>query len=221
MLTSLFAAAGQPVNGAGGAQNGAGGAQNGAGGDSSHPGIEAAALAALPLVRGAFSLVFMDEQTLYAARDPQGFRPLVLGRLASGWAVASETCALDIVGATFVREIEPGEMIAIDADGVRSHRFAPATPRGCLFEYVYLARPDTTISGRSLQAAREEVGRKLAAEWPADADLVIACRSPARPRRSATHRAAASPTGRAWSRIPTSAGRSSSPARRSGSAACG
>jgi amidophosphoribosyltransferase len=164
VLTSLFAVSGLEPDGDG---------STFAAGDASHPGIEAAALAALPLVQGAFSLVFMDEQTLYAARDPQGFRPLVLGRLASGWTVASETCALDIVGATFVREIEPGEMIAIDEDGVRSHRFAPATPRGCLFEYVYLARPDTTISGRSLQAAREEVGRKLAAEWPSDADLVI------------------------------------------------
>jgi amidophosphoribosyltransferase len=158
VLTALFAASGRSANGDAGA---------------SHPGVEAAALTALPLVRGAFSLVFMDEQTLYAARDPQGFRPLVLGRLASGWTVASETAALDIVGATFVREIEPGEMIAIDEDGVRSHAFASAAPRGCLFEYVYLARPDTTISGRSLQAAREEVGRTLAAECPADADLVI------------------------------------------------
>ena len=145
-----------------------------AGGDGSgHPGVEAAALAALPLVRGAFSLVFMDELTLYAARDPQGFRPLVLGRIARGWVVASETAALDIVGATFVREVEPGELVAIDADGVRSHTFAPAVPRGCLFEYVYLARPDTTIAGRSVQAARHEVGRRLAAEYPADADLVI------------------------------------------------
>jgi amidophosphoribosyltransferase len=167
VLTALFAVSGGPANGDGGAS------QAGLADGGSHRGIEAAALAALPLVRGAFSLVFMDEQTLYAARDPQGFRPLVLGRLASGWTVASETAALDIVGATFVREIEPGEMIAIDEDGVRSHRFAPAAPRGCLFEYVYLARPDTTISGRSLQAAREEVGRKLAAECPADADLVI------------------------------------------------
>jgi len=127
----------------------------------------------LPLVRGAFSLVFMDEQTLYAARDPQGFRPLVLGRLASGWVVASETAALDIVGATFVREIQPGELVAIDERGVRSHVFAPAAPRGCLFEYVYLARPDTAISGRSVQATRVEVGKRLAAEHPADADLVI------------------------------------------------
>jgi amidophosphoribosyltransferase len=137
------------------------------------PGVEAAALAALPLVRGAFSLVFMDEQTLYAARDPQGFRPLVLGRLANGWIVASETAALDIVGAAFVREIKPGELVAIDERGVRSHLFAAAAPRGCLFEYVYLARPDTTISGRSVQSARVEVGRRLAVEHPAEADIVI------------------------------------------------
>jgi amidophosphoribosyltransferase len=137
------------------------------------PGVEAAALAVLPLVRGAFSLVFMDEQTLYAARDPQGFRPLVLGRLARGWVVASETAALDIVGATFVREIEPGEMVAIDEDGLRSHIFATPAPKGCLFEYVYLARPDTAIAGRSVHATREEVGRRLAEEYPAEADLVI------------------------------------------------
>ncbi len=135
--------------------------------------IEESALAALPLVRGAYSLVFMDERTLYAARDPQGFRPLVLGRLARGWVVASETAALDIVGATVVREVEPGELIAIDESGVRSRRFAPSRPRGCLFEYVYLARPDTTIAGRGVQAARVEVGRRLAAEYPVPADLVI------------------------------------------------
>jgi len=131
------------------------------------------ALAALPLVRGAFSLVFLDEHTLYAARDPQGFRPLVLGQLERGWVVASETAALDIIGAAFVREVEPGELITIDERGVTSATFAPARPRGCLFEYVYLARPDTTIAGRSVQAARVEVGRRLAAEHPAAADLVI------------------------------------------------
>ena len=141
--------------------------------DPSAASVAGAALAALPLVRGAFSLVFMDEKKLYAARDPQGFRPLVLGRLARGWAVASETAALDIVGATFVREVEPGELIAIGEQGLSSSRFAPAQPRGCLFEYVYLARPDTTISGRSVQATRVEVGRRLAIEHPADADLVI------------------------------------------------
>ena len=135
--------------------------------------IEESALAALPLVRGAYSLVFMDERTLYAARDPQGFRPLVLGRLANGWVVASETAALDIVGATLVREVEPGELIAIGEDGVRSRRFAEPVPRGCLFEYVYLARPDTTIAGRGVQATRVAVGRQLAAEHPVEADLVI------------------------------------------------
>jgi amidophosphoribosyltransferase len=141
--------------------------------DGAEQGIEAGAMAALPLVRGAYSLVFMDERTLYAARDPQGFRPLVLGRLERGWVVASETAALDIVGASFVREIEPGELIAVDERGVRSRTFARAQPRGCLFEYVYLARPDTAIAGRSVQATRVEVGRTLAAEHPAQADVVI------------------------------------------------
>jgi amidophosphoribosyltransferase len=136
-------------------------------------GLWEAAFAALPLVRGAFSLVFMDETTLYAARDPNGFRPLVLGQMGQGWVVASETAALDIVGATFFREVEPGELIRIDERGVRSRRFAAAKPSGCLFEYVYLARPDTTIAGRNVQATRVEVGRRLAAEHPAEADLVI------------------------------------------------
>jgi len=135
--------------------------------------VEQAAMATLPLVRGAYSLVFMDERTLYAARDPHGFRPLVIGRLDAGWVVASETCALDIVGAAFVREVEPGELITIDERGLRSRTFAPPQPKGCLFEHVYLARPDTTLSGRSVQATRVEVGRRLAAEHPADADLVI------------------------------------------------
>jgi amidophosphoribosyltransferase len=136
-------------------------------------GIEGAAMALLPTLRGAFSLTFCDERTLYAARDPHGVRPLVLGRLERGWVVASETAALDIVGASFVREVEPGEVLAIDSDGLRSSRFATPEPKGCVFEYVYLARPDTTIAGRSVHAARVEIGRRLAAEHPADADLVI------------------------------------------------
>ncbi|EIF01026.1 amidophosphoribosyltransferase [Saccharomonospora glauca] len=136
-------------------------------------GIEAAALELLPSVRGAFCLVFADENTLYAARDPHGIRPLVLGRLERGWVVASETAALDIIGASVVREVEPGELIAIDADGIRSSRFAVPEPKGCVFEYVYLARPDTVIAGRSVHATRVEIGRRLAREHPADADLVI------------------------------------------------
>ncbi|WP_214402812.1 amidophosphoribosyltransferase [Pseudonocardia lacus] len=136
-------------------------------------GVEEAAMRLLPRVRGAFSLVFADEQTLYAARDAHGVRPLVLGRLERGWVIASETAALDIVGASMVREVEPGELLAIDADGIRSSRFAAPEPKGCVFEFVYLARPDTTISGRSLHAARVEIGRRLALEHPVEADLVI------------------------------------------------
>ncbi len=135
--------------------------------------VEQAALEVLPTLRGAFSFVFMDENTLYAARDAQGVRPLVLGRLERGWVVASETAALDIVGASVVREIEPGELIAIDEDGLRSSRFANPDPKGCLFEYVYLARPDTSISGRNVYDARISIGRRLAQEHPAEADLVI------------------------------------------------
>ncbi|KHO17764.1 amidophosphoribosyltransferase [Mycolicibacterium setense] len=135
--------------------------------------LEQAALELLPTVRGAFCLTFMDENTLYAARDPHGVRPLALGRLDRGWVVASETAALDIVGASFVRDIEPGELLAIDADGVRSTRFANPEPKGCVFEYVYLARPDSTLVGRSVHATRVDIGRRLAREHPIDADLVI------------------------------------------------
>ncbi|MBX8688359.1 amidophosphoribosyltransferase [Mycolicibacterium porcinum] len=135
--------------------------------------LEQAALELLPKVRGAFCLTFMDENTLYAARDPHGVRPLALGRLDRGWVVASETAALDIVGASFVRDIEPGELLAIDADGVRSTRFANPEPKGCVFEYVYLARPDSTLVGRSVHATRVDIGRRLAREHPIDADLVI------------------------------------------------
>jgi len=136
--------------------------------------LEETALELLPQVRGAFCFVFMDENTLYAARDANGVRPLVLGQLASGgWVVASEIPALDITGARFVREVEPGEFLRIDETGVHSQRFAEADPKGCIFEFVYLARPDTSINGRSVQASRLEMGRALALEHPVDADLVI------------------------------------------------
>jgi amidophosphoribosyltransferase len=135
--------------------------------------LEESAVRVLPRIRGAFSLVFADESALYAARDPQGIRPLVLGRLDRGWVVASETAALDIVGASFVREVEPGELLTVDQNGLRARRFAEADPKGCLFEFVYLARPDTKISGRSIHETRVEVGRQLAREHPVEADLVI------------------------------------------------
>ena len=138
-----------------------------------HETIEENIVAVLPLLQGAFSLVIMDETTLYAARDLNGVRPLVLGKLDKGWAVASETAALDIVGATFVREIEPGEFIAIDGEGVRSQMWGVPDPKGCIFEYVYLARPDTTIAGQSIHAVRGAIGRRLAVESPVNADLVI------------------------------------------------
>lgn len=135
--------------------------------------LEQTALELLPKVKGAYCLVFMDEGTLYAARDPQGVRPLVLGRLERGWVVASESAALDIVGASYVREIEPGELIAIDENGIRTSKFAPEKRAGCVFEYVYLARPDTSISGRVVYESRVEMGRTLAREHPVEADLVM------------------------------------------------
>lgn len=135
--------------------------------------LEQRALEVLPVLRGAFSFVWMNEDTLYAARDPQGIRPLVLGRLDRGWVVASEDAALATIGASVVREIEPGEMLVIDENGLRSHRFAEPQPKGCVFEYVYLARPDATISGRSVHEARVEMGRELARQFPVEADLVM------------------------------------------------
>ena len=141
---------------------------------AAHPDItnEAAALDELPRVRGAFSLVFMDDQTLYGARDPQGIRPLVLGRLERGWVLASETCALDLMEARVERDIEPGEMLIVDERGLTSLRpFRPADRLQCVFEYVYFARPDSTISGASVYEVRKELGRQLARECPADAEI--------------------------------------------------
>ena len=135
--------------------------------------LEQAALELLPTVRGAFCLTFMDENTLVCVPRPAWGAAAVAGRLDRGWVVASETAALDIVGASFVRDIEPGELLAIDADGVRSTRFANPTPKGCVFEYVYLARPDSTLAGRSVHGTRLDIGRRLARECPVDADLVI------------------------------------------------
>lgn len=142
--------------------------------DSAMPELVAAAMRILPHVVGAFSIIFMNEQGMCAARDRHGIRPLVLGRLDSGWCLASETAALDIIGARFVREIEPGEIISIDAQGLRSYRFAKSTPHICSFEYVYLARPDTRIAGRSIIDSRRAMGAALARSHPVDADLVIA-----------------------------------------------
>ncbi|MGO1193762.1 MAG: amidophosphoribosyltransferase [Nesterenkonia sp.] len=135
--------------------------------------LEEQTMALLPTLKGAFCFVFMDENTLYAARDAQGVRPLVLGRLERGWVVASEQAALATVGASVIREVEPGEFIAIDSDGVRSYRFADSAPARCAFEYVYLSRPDASINGRSVYESRVEMGRQLAREDTHEADVVI------------------------------------------------
>jgi amidophosphoribosyltransferase len=137
-------------------------------------GLEAAALRVLPTLSGAYSFVMMDERTVFGARDPYGIRPLAIGRLPTGWCLASETCALDVVGATYVREVEPGELVMLDDRGVRSVRFAPS-PRAalCLFEFVYLSRADSRMYGRSVYETRREMGRRLALEAPVEADLVI------------------------------------------------
>jgi amidophosphoribosyltransferase len=137
-------------------------------------GILEAAMKVLPALRGAFCFVMMDERSVYAARDPHGLRPLSLGRLPAGFCVASETCALDIVGATFVRDIEPGELVRIDDRGIHSERFAPSPRRAlCVFEFVYLARADSRLNDRTVHESRREMGRRLAVEAPAEADMVI------------------------------------------------
>jgi amidophosphoribosyltransferase len=140
-----------------------------------HGGIEEAARSVLPSLRGAYCFVMMDERSVYAARDPFGVRPLSIGRLPNGFVVASETCALDIVGASFVRDVEPGEMVRFDERGLHSVRFAESPRRAlCIFESVYLARPDSRLGGATVHESRREMGRHLANEHPAEADLVIA-----------------------------------------------
>jgi len=137
-------------------------------------GLWDASLAVLPDLRGAFCFVMMDERSLYAARDLHGLRPLSLGRLPNGYCVASETCALDIVGATFIRDVEPGELIRIDDRGPRSARFAESPRKAlCIFEFVYLARADSRIQGTTVHEVRRKLGRQLAVEAPAHADMVI------------------------------------------------
>ncbi|MDJ1017162.1 MAG: amidophosphoribosyltransferase [Paracoccaceae bacterium] len=128
---------------------------------------------ALRRVEGAFSIVAMTRTKLIGVRDPLGVRPLVLGRIGDGWALASETCALDIIGAEFEREIAPGEMVVIADGQVSSHRpFEPRKPRFCVFEHVYFSRPDSSLGGRSVYETRSAIGRELAKEAPIEADLV-------------------------------------------------
>src|SRR6267143_3945386 len=126
-------------------------------------------------IEGAYSLVIMTEQELIGVRDPHGFRPLCLGRIGEAWVIASETCALDLIHAKFVRDVEPGEIIIIDKDGLKSLQAFPLQQKRafCIFEYVYFARPDSTIANRNVYKVRVEMGRQLARENPIQADAVI------------------------------------------------
>src|SRR5438876_6811053 len=134
---------------------------------------------ALNQVEGAYSLLLLTQDELYAVRDPRGFRPLALGKLTTpggfvSWLVASETCAFDLLNAQYIREIEPGEMVRISKSGIESIHFAPEKPhQQCIFEHVYFSRPDSIIFGRSVNESREMLGRLLAQEHPVDADIVV------------------------------------------------
>jgi amidophosphoribosyltransferase len=145
--------------------------------DDGDPDLERALVDVLPRLEGAFSLVIMDESRVIGVRDPNGFRPLCLGKLeGGGWVLASESPALDIVGAHFVRELLPGEMVVVDADGPRSIKPFPddrVDPKLCLFEFVYFARPDTRLYGRSVHQARIHIGEQLAEQAPVEADMVM------------------------------------------------
>jgi amidophosphoribosyltransferase len=128
---------------------------------------------ALAQVEGAYSILILTRDEMYAIRDPRGFRPLVLGHLDGAWVAGSETCAFDLIDAEYVREVEPGEMVRISRSGIESIRFAPEKPHQyCIFEHVYFSRPDSVIFGRPVNQSREELGRLLAREHPVDADIV-------------------------------------------------
>ncbi len=136
--------------------------------------VEEAIVESVAQVQGAFSLAMLTKDRLIAVRDPHGFRPLALGRLDDAWVVASETCAMDLIGATYVRDVEPGEVVVISAAGLRSIKpFPPAPLAHCIFEHVYFARPDSYVFGRSVNEVRTELGRVMAREQPVDADVVV------------------------------------------------
>ena len=139
------------------------------------PSIEAAVLSAMEKIAGAYSLVIMSPRKLIAARDPMGFRPLCMGKIGESVVFASESCALDAVGAEFVRDIEPGEVVVVTKDGITSHtEHCNKKPRSlCIFEFIYFARPDSVIDGSSVHLARQQAGRFLAQQHPVEADVVI------------------------------------------------
>jgi amidophosphoribosyltransferase len=136
--------------------------------------VEDALVEAVSQAQGAFSLLFLTKGCLVAVRDPHGFRPMALGRLGDAWVVCSETCAMDLIGASYVREVEPGEVLIIGPDGLKSLRpFPPAAVSHCIFEHVYFARPDSLVFGESVNLVRTNLGRVLAREAPVPADVVV------------------------------------------------
>src|SRR6266404_4319543 len=137
------------------------------------PTLTAAIAEALLEVRGAYSLLILSQEGIFAARDPNGIRPLSLGTREGSTVVASETCAFDLIGAKFERDVEPGEVVRLSREGFQSHRFAFPQPTPCIFEHVYFARPDSLVFGRSVAATREAFGARLAREHPAEADVVV------------------------------------------------
>jgi amidophosphoribosyltransferase len=138
------------------------------------PNVIAAIERVMAATDGAFSLLFLTPDAMIAIRDPRGFRPLVLGKLKDAWCVASETCAFDLIDAEYVREVEPGEMLIIDSQGLQSSRPFSEKPHSlCTFEHVYFSRPDSIIYGRSVNESRHKMGVRLAVEHPADADLIV------------------------------------------------
>jgi amidophosphoribosyltransferase len=175
------------------------------GGTTPEGALESALRTVLPLLEGAFSFVVLDAGHVMGVRDAHGFRPLCLGRLGpadapEGWVLASETPALDIVGATFVREIEPGELVIIDGTGVRSVQAIPTEltdPHLCIFEFVYFARPDSHLYGKEVHAARRRMGERLAAQAPVEADLVMGVPESGVPAAEGFARASGIPHGQA------------------------
>ena len=136
--------------------------------------VESAVIESVSQVRGAFSLVMLTRDRMIAVRDPHGFRPLALGRLGEATVVCSETCAMDLIGATYLRDVEPGEVLVVSAEGMRSIKpFAPAPLAHCIFEHVYFARPDSYVFGKSVNEVRTDLGRILAREQPVAADVVV------------------------------------------------
>jgi amidophosphoribosyltransferase len=141
---------------------------------SREEGVEAAIVDALSQVRGAYSLVMMTKDRLIGARDPHGFRPLAIGRLGDAWVICSETCAMDLIGATYLRDVEPGEVVVVSEQGLKSIRpFPPAPKAQCIFEHVYFSRPDSYVFGESVNEVRTEFGRRLAREAAVEADVIV------------------------------------------------